>query len=318
MNHQYVQPVVQIPIANARWYFLKRAFIHAAIKYPFLASIIRVFNKNHPALSVFDVEQIFYICRCEREAENIVMIRNLVGKLGLQEHLDIGSNFGQFAASLADHFEAGLCLDANPTAVDYLNTLPELGSYQKINRAVVPSGNVPETITLKIPDGNTGKALVGELPNEDFTAIEIKTTTVSDLSALSIDPSRKRFVKFDIEGLEPELVSDYLDLDRSGDVIAFEILTQDAKDKLSTLFASQVNEYVFITIRYSFLDDSGFMGDNKLGLFKMFLTGLSTMDVYQADLISDLPFGFMSLVFAIPKAIIKDDLLGLDFGPVYF
>ena len=318
MNHLHIQPVVQVPIANARWYFLKRAFIHAAIKFPFLASIIRVFNKNHPKLSVFDVEQIFYICGCEREAENIVMIRNLVGKLGLQEHLDIGSNFGQFAASLSDLFEAGLCLDANPAAVDYLTTLPELGSYQKINRAVVPKGNVPKTITLKIPDGNTGKALIGELPNIDFTTVEIETTTVADLSALSIDQSRERFVKFDIEGLEPELVSDYLDLDRSGDVVAFEILTQDAKEKLSTLFASQANKYAFITIRYSFLDDSGFMGDNKLGLLKMYLTGRSTMDIYRADQISDFPFEFMSLVFAIRKKNFKDELLYIDKNTVEF
>ena len=311
-------PVLQVPIANARWYFLKRAFIHAAIKFTILARLIRVFNKNHPTLSVFDVEQIFYICRCEREAENIVMIRNLVGKLSLREQLDIGSNFGQFAAGLSDLFEAGLCLDANPAAVAFLGSLPELATYQRVNRAVVPAGDVPETITLKIPAGNTGKALVGDLPDEDYTEVEVKTTTVAGFSNLSSDPSRKRFVKFDIEGLEPELVSDYLDLGRAGDVIAFEILTRDAKDRLNAIFTGHSEEYQFVTLRYSFLHDSGFMGDNKLDLLKMYLTGRATMDVYQADQISDFPFEFMSLVFAIPKKDMKVGLLDIGTDTVYF
>lgn len=311
-------PVAQIPIANARWYFLKRAFIHTAIKLPILAQLIRMFNKNQPALSVFDVEQIFYICRCEREAENIVMIRNLVCKLGLQEHLDIGCNFGQFAAGLSDLFEAGLCLDANPAAVEFLESLPELATYQRVNRAVMPAGNVPDTITLKIPVGNTGKALVGDLQDENYTEVEVKTTTVAGFNALSSHPCRRRFVKFDIEGLEPELVSDYLDLGRTEDVIAFEILTKNAKERLNALFLDHCEKYEFVTIRYSFLHDSGLMGDNKLALLKMYLSGQATMDVYQADQILDFPFGFMSLVFAIPKKVMVDGFLNIETNLVRF
>jgi FkbM family methyltransferase len=316
MKSSRILPVVKVLIANARWYFLKRAFIHAAIKFPILARLIRLFNKNQPDLSVLDVEQIFFICRCEREAENILMIRNLVGKLDLREHLDIGSNFGQFAAGVSDLFEAGLCLDANPAAVEFLESLPELDAYQRVNRALVPKGIVSDFITLKIPAGNTGKALIGELPDDDYTEVVVKTTTVAGFSALSVDPTRKRFVKFDIEGLEPELVSDYLELGRTGDVVAFEVLTQAAKDRLNAVFSSYNEKYQFITLRYSFLHDSGFMGDNKLALLKMYLTGCATMDVYKADYISDFPFGFMSLVFAIPEKYMLDSLLDMNTNAV--
>lgn len=313
-----INPKVRIPISNARRYFLKRAFIHAAIKFPILARLIRVFIKNRPALSVFDVEQIFYVCECEREAENIAMIRNLVGKLDLREMLDIGSNYGQFSAALSCFFEDGLCLDANPHAVAFLDSLPELATFKRINRAVVPEDNSPETITLKIPEGNTGKAQIQDLPVGNYTEVDVKTTTVAELSALSLDPTLRRFVKFDIEGLEPKLVYDYLNLGRIGDVIAFEVLTQDAKDTLDDVFVNYREEYQFVTLRYSFLHDSGYMGDNKLELLKMYITGRATMDVYLSDRISDFPFGFMSLIFAIPKKDIVDDLLHIDLGTVQF
>lgn len=313
-----LSPVCSVPIANARRYFFKRAFIHAAIKFPVLARLIRVFNRTKPDLSVFDVEQIFYICDCEREAENILMIRELAQRLDLRETFDIGSNFGQFVSSLVDTFEAGLCLDANPEAIAFLDQTSSLQNFQRINRAVVPMGDVPDTITLKIPAGNTGKAMVGDLGDEDYSEIMVQTTTVAELSALSQDPTRKRFVKFDIEGLEPELVGDYLSLGRTEDVIAFEVLTQEAKDKLDQVFEDYDHAYKFVTLRYSFLNNSGFMGDNKAELMRMYITGQATMDVYVADRMNNFAFGFMSLVFAVPAEQVTGYLLDLGPGPVYF
>lgn len=294
-------PVARAPITNARSYFLARMLIHAGIKFPALAGLARLWAKRHPDLSVRDVEHIFYICGIEREAENILMIRALVEALDLQVCYDVGSNFGQFASALASSFQAGLCVDANPAAVAYLDRTPPLDHFQRLNRAVVPAEETADRVILKIPRGNTGKALIGELEG-DFDTVEAQAVTVAGLDA-QLPGDARRFVKFDIEGLEPQLVRDYLVLDRPEDVIAFEVLTTEARDELDQVFQASGRAFRFVTLRYSFLAPSGFMGHNKAGLLAMFLTGRASVDSYVTRRIADLPFGFMSLIFAIPEPL---------------
>lgn len=296
-----MKKVLSLPIYNARYYFIKRAFIYLAIRLPFLASLVRLFNKNKPTLSVYDVEQIFYICGCDREAENIAFIKFISSKLCLDEIFDIGCNFGQFIESISEYFKYGVCVDANPEAVSFIKSNTNLLSkFEIINKAVVPSDFKENTVTLKIPRGNSGKAMIGDVEDEEgFYMIDVETISILDIDEKFGKKESNRFVKFDIEGLEADLVRDYLSLGRRGDVLAFEVLTESAKNDLDHVFLEANLNYSFITIRYSFLDNTGYMGKNILGLLKMYITGKANLDFYVSDRISDFPFGFMSLVFAI-------------------
>ncbi|MEM8861198.1 MAG: hypothetical protein AAGD96_22970 [Chloroflexota bacterium] len=299
-----LKPIFSVPITNARRYFFKRLAIHLAIKFPIFSSLIRLFNHRHSVLSVRDVEQIFYICNCERESENIHFIRSIAANLHLENILDIGSNFGQFVSAISSSFVKGICVDANPAAVEFLGANSVLDHFEKLNFAVIPNNLITENAILKIPKGNTGKALIGTLDGE-FESVSVPTAYVRTISD-RLPSSGRRLIKFDIEGLEPDLVKDYLSLERKTDVIAFEVLTFEAKEKLNNAFKDQKEPYRFFTLRYSFLANSGFMGENKLDLMRMFLSGNATLDVYAVDDLDMLPFVFMSLVFAIPKSLLVE------------
>ena len=293
---------LEISIKNARSYFLLRLFIHLLIKVNWLATLTRFFVRNHPKLSIHDVEQIFYIFDCEREAENIFLIKQIKRSFELNEIFDIGSNYGQFINKLAGEFQIGTCLDANPEAVSYLSETSSLKMFNLIHGAIVPSDYTNNKVVLKIPKGNTGAAHIGDMVDANFDEVIVDSISVKELVERYGDTRLNKFVKFDIEGLEPELVADYLELDRPDkDVIAFEILTHESKIKLDQVFKGVKQKFKFVTIRYSFLHESGIMGKNKTELLKMFLTGRATIDLYVVENVIDLDFEFMSLVFALPN-----------------
>jgi FkbM family methyltransferase len=292
-----MRKIKSVKITNANVYFLHRALVFSAIRSNFIKLIVRGLYGNKKNLDINDVEQIFYIMDCEREAENIFFIRHMVSIYSIKNLLDIGCNFGQFVDSLSDSFVDCVCVDANPNAAHY-TACHSRSNVTVVNKAVMPDDQAGECITLHVPLGNTGRASVNPVSELNYEEFIVQATSMKSL--ISEKAAIPRFIKIDVEGLEAALIEDYFKTNHNADILAFEILNTDARLKISKIFEERY-DYNFFTIRYSFSSKSGLMTDNVAKLFSAILFNDASLDFYIAENLSDLNFEFMSLVYAVPK-----------------
>ena len=288
-----------IPIKGMRSYWMKRILAYIIIRTNALNFMWNIIFRNSE-LAATDTEQIFYILNCERELENVLMMHSLSQRC-YRNLVDIGCNYGQFVNASGGQFEEVICFDANEAAAAYAKKTYKHDNATFHNYAIVDSAEEKETVSLRIPPGNTGKASIIETDQTDFREIEVPAKPVTTALEKFSKFSAETMIKIDVEGLEEKLVHDLLHSEFNGAGFAFEVLTRDAKISLSKIF-EEYKEYHHYVCRYAFQSNSSYMISNIFGVMKSIITGRSHIVIYRADTISEFPFDFIPLVFSIPSS----------------
>jgi len=288
-----------IPVNGMRSYWMKRILAYIIIRTNALNFMWNTIFRSSE-LAATDTEQIFYILNCERELENVLMMHSLSQRC-YRKFVDIGCNYGQFVNAAGGHFDEVLCFDANEAAAAYAKKTYKHDNATFFNYAIVDSEEEKDTVTLRIPPGNSGKASIIEMDQKDFKEVEVPAKPVTEALEKFSEFSTKTMIKIDVEGLEEKLVHDLLQSEFNGAGFAYEVLTRDAKISLSKIF-EEYKEYQHYVCRYTFQSNSSYMISNIFGVMKSIITGRSRIVIYQADYIADFPFDFIPLVFSIPSS----------------
>ena len=167
--------------------------------------------------------------------------------------LDIGANIGLVSVLLSSlvgksgHVHA---FEPNPSLVKLLEQVRERGALSNFQLHPVALGEVEGQLDLSMPEGNAGMGSLVRAHGEGSKHVLVRVKRLSQMLR-DLDVSAIRFVKIDVEGFEPQVLSGGRDwfAAHPPDAILFEL--NDDADRFSEHPTFQILQelgYVFFSI----------------------------------------------------------------------
>ncbi len=277
-----------VPSTGFRRYWASRA--HASVIARFSLkkkTATRCISGQDVSFDLGDYDQRFFFFDVLNEPENVALV-SLIGKVSSNPvYIDVGANFGQFAAAVTDSFSQSHLVEPNPSAVLTLRTIFRQRPDVRIHNAA--ASDVAGNANLLVPTGHSGGATVTQRSRNPTNAPTVCVQRLDDLVKVKDDDSV--FLKIDVEGHEAQVLSGATQLLKHQPIVGFE--THCTTQFFSC--ASLLPTYEFFVFRTTF--KPGRRGISKLLSATTALIRGPALSLQQVDVVQ----GFASMVFAVPS-----------------